>query len=385
MPSRSFGVRILLILSHNLPRLRLPILFSTSSTISKTSMVNIGRIVISPPLINSSCAWASELHELKELYNSPYTGAVTTRTATLTGFAEDSSHTVSVPADVTAKISIFLQFSFSKESISSLNSYGYSPHPLATYLDWIKEIIQSDPTSSKPFIISITSLSPTTLASMVSAIQFLRQDLQDFSNPTSRIAIELNTSCPNIKGSPPPAYDFSSLMPLLKILADFYWEDKSLTIGLKLPPYVHAMQFEEAVKAISEFSRVTEHGNEVQNAFAFLTCTNTLGSSLFFSEQAEHVPSNANESQFALPTPLGGLAGEPIHALSLGNVYSFSRLLSKPASLSENIKIIGVGGVTTPEAVSRMHKAGAAVVGCATLLGKEGVDAFEILSAGVEK
>jgi dihydroorotate dehydrogenase (fumarate) len=58
-------------------------------------MVKIHRIFISPPLINSSCVWASELHELEELYKSPFTGAVTTRTATLTGFAEDSSHTVS--------------------------------------------------------------------------------------------------------------------------------------------------------------------------------------------------------------------------------------------------------------------------------------------------
>ena len=58
-------------------------------------MVNIHRISVSPPLINSSCAWASELHELEELYKSAYTGAVTTRTATLLGFAEDATHTVS--------------------------------------------------------------------------------------------------------------------------------------------------------------------------------------------------------------------------------------------------------------------------------------------------
>lgn len=57
-------------------------------------MTRIHQINISPPLINTSCAWASELHELEDLFNSPHTGGVTTRTATLTGFAEDSSHTV---------------------------------------------------------------------------------------------------------------------------------------------------------------------------------------------------------------------------------------------------------------------------------------------------
>ena len=57
-------------------------------------MVDINRIRIEPPIINASCAWASELAQLEELYNSPYTGAVTTRTATMGGFAEDSSHAV---------------------------------------------------------------------------------------------------------------------------------------------------------------------------------------------------------------------------------------------------------------------------------------------------
>jgi dihydroorotate dehydrogenase (fumarate) len=64
-------------------------------------MVNLGRISISPPLINGSCAWASELHELEALYNCPFTGAVTTRTATLLGFTEDSVHTVSAIAKTT--------------------------------------------------------------------------------------------------------------------------------------------------------------------------------------------------------------------------------------------------------------------------------------------
>lgn len=57
-------------------------------------MVKINSIDISPPLINSSCAWSSDLKQLQELYDSPYTGAVTTRTATNDGFKEDESHTV---------------------------------------------------------------------------------------------------------------------------------------------------------------------------------------------------------------------------------------------------------------------------------------------------
>lgn len=58
------------------------------------SMARIGSIEVSPALINSSCAWASDLSQLQELYDCPYTGAVTTRTSTLGGFPENSSHTV---------------------------------------------------------------------------------------------------------------------------------------------------------------------------------------------------------------------------------------------------------------------------------------------------
>ena len=57
-------------------------------------MVQIRTINIDPPLINTSCAWASEFSQLKELYDSPFTGAVTTRTATLNGFDQNETHTV---------------------------------------------------------------------------------------------------------------------------------------------------------------------------------------------------------------------------------------------------------------------------------------------------
>lgn len=57
-------------------------------------MVYINKILVDPPIVNASCAWASELLQLEELYGSPLTGAVTTRTATLVGFTEDSSHAV---------------------------------------------------------------------------------------------------------------------------------------------------------------------------------------------------------------------------------------------------------------------------------------------------
>jgi dihydroorotate dehydrogenase (fumarate) len=171
----------------------------------------------------------------------------------------------------------------------------------------------------------------------------------------------------------------------LNVLAEHYCKDATLTIGLKLPPYVWSTQFEDVVRGISQFPpgviASEDRSEERRNPFAFLTCTNTLGSSLIFADQVDYNHgSSLTANQLALPTTIGGLAGESIHALSLGNVHTFIRLLQGNVAL-QDVKVIGVGGVISPDAVGRMRKAGASVVGCATLLGREGIGAFEKLSA----
>jgi dihydroorotate dehydrogenase (fumarate) len=283
---------------------------------------------------------------------------------------------------------------------------------------------------------------------MVSSVQMLRQELADIdldgkhgidgTNVTNgadivdganskgskdsrspsheRIAIEVNTSCPNIPHKPPPAYDMPALLPLLQVLAEHYRQDPSLTIGLKLPPYVYAGQFGEVVGVIASLSstvevnekrNVVEDGKEemrggdggMRNPIAFLTCTNTLGSSLMFEDQVQtreveadidgNTSTNTNtdtlnastaeSTAFALPTPLGGLAGSALHSLALGNVYSFARtLVAHPNPAMRAISIIGVGGVLDKQGAERMRRAGAQVVGCATLLGMRGVQGFEV-------
>lgn len=340
-------------------------------------MVTIRSISISPPLINTACAWATDEPQLAALFDSPYTGAVTTRTSTLGGFTEDASHTVTPFPFSKHAADPLIKVAFFRDSLSSINSYGYSPHPLLSYVGpggWVRAILERTPDSSKPFIISITESHPTDLRLVLNAIQDLRAAQQGWA---SRIAIELNTSCPNIPAHPPPSYDPAgpALAALLDVLAEFFWKDTRLTIGIKLPPYVVGTQIADVVQTIAAYSRIDPELAMSVNPIAFLTCTNTLGNGLAFADQVEGA---------TVPPGIGGLAGEAIHSLSLGNVYAFSKLLaeSEDPALQE-IAIIGAGGVTTPEAVARMHRAGARVVGSATLLGKLGVAAFELLSNGV--
>ncbi|KZT61429.1 FMN-linked oxidoreductase [Calocera cornea HHB12733] len=306
------------------------------------------------PVMNSACPWASNLEDLTALYNSPYTGGVTTRTATAEGFKED-------PA--------IHQHAFT--AIASLNCYGYSPFPLPDYLGWVHTLLEHA-SSRKPIIISITSDLPSEIEGMIMAIQYVRRELGDTSGITSRIGIELNTSCPNIASKPPPSYDPQALLPLLQVLAKAVYKDPTLTLGIKLPPYVIPSQFTGVLDAIASLQRP----EDARNPISFLTCTNTLGGCIFGSDEAGK--EGVQGEGWALPGGYGGMAGSALHAVSLGNVHRFATLLANhPSDAMRKISIIGVGGVEDAAGVKRMHKAGATMVECATALGRHGVDVFE--------
>ncbi|OBZ71518.1 hypothetical protein A0H81_08408 [Grifola frondosa] len=64
----------------------------------------------------------------------------------------------------------------------------------------------------------------------------------------------------------------------------------------------------------------------------------------------------------------------------LGNLYSFARLLVAHLDAAIClIHVVGMCAVTAPAAAVCMYTAGTSVVDCATLLGYEGIHAFEIL------
>ncbi|KAK2461730.1 hypothetical protein APHAL10511_006193 [Amanita phalloides] len=352
--------------AHNTPTTQHPsrttiLIKLDRSVLDREELLKIHTIDISPPLINSSCVWSSDLEQLQELFDCPYTGAITTRTATLDGFHEDASHAVA----------------FTTRTTSTLNSYGYSPHPLSMYLSWIENILASDSKPQlKPFIISITASDPDTLRMLIQSIQHLRKKLErneTIAPKKPQIGVEFNTSCPNIPGTSPPSYIPTSFLPILAVLADEFSKDHSLTIGLKLPPYTYREQFLNILDAVKTCSYDND-GSHIC-PIAFFTCTNTLGNALLYSEQVVN-----GAMCHAVPTMLGGLGGELIHALALGNVHTFKMLLgSDKYSDLASVKIIGVGGVNSKEGAKRMYKAGAAVVGCATYFGKEGIQAFQML------
>lgn len=347
------------------------------------------KLKIDPPLLNSACPWATTLEDIKALYDSPYTGAVTIRTSLLEGFTHDDSvhqytfftlgktipsdtprGEASKPAPTTTS---------DAQSISTLNTLGYSPLTLSEYLGIINEIVGqrhlgTDTPTKKPFILSVTG-TPDEIAMAYALITNAAEMDEDL-----RLAMEVNLSCPNIASAPPPAYDKKQLDEYLEAISDskstyrgrMATPDSVPKVGVKLPPYTHTAQFTMVADSL-QAAKSSEPGEGC--VVDFITCTNTLGHSLLLN--SDLTPVLNNESG----TGLGGLAGAALHPLALGNVATFRKLLdSNPET--KGISIIGVGGVEDKDGYERMKKVGADAVACASALGRFGVAVFERITKG---
>jgi dihydroorotate dehydrogenase (fumarate) len=263
-----------------------------------------------------------------------------------------------------------------------LNTLGYSPVRLDEYLAIVGTVIGSSDglvrrtQQKKPIILSVTG-PPEDVQEAYVMIE------RKASEEGLELGMEINLSCPNIHGKPPPAYNGAALAEYLALLQaqKCLWFDavagsragrRGLTpppVGIKLPPYTYMGQFEEVVGALA---RATVAGRSVVD---FVTATNTLGSSLVLDEGGH--AALASEAG----TGIGGLAGVALHPLALGNVATLRRLLDQMEE-TKDVTIIGVGGVCDWGGFERMRKAGAGAVAVATALGREGVGVFEKILTG---
>ena len=310
-------------------------------------------------LLNSSNRWASTADDLKALYRCPATGALTIRTSLLNGFDhrdEVHQHCFFDPVQLSGQNPV--------ASPSSLNTLGYSPTSLPSYCEIVKHIedeLVDTVRPAKPVIFSVTG--------SAAEVAICHNHLVAHAPARGRWLMEVNLSCPNIPGKPPPAYSRRELSEYLQLLQQ---EDPPIvSIGLKLPPFTYQDQFDTVVGALLD----TQH-RAGSCPVSFLTSTNTLGSCLVLDESGEPALSSADGSG------IGGLAGPALHPLALGNVRRLRSMLDAEPALKE-IAIIGTGGVHDRASYERMRAAGAAAVGVGTAFGLEGIDVFgKILAAG---
>lgn len=335
-----------------------------------------------PPLLNSANPWATSKEDLQTLYDCPYTGALTTRTSTTDGFDHnDTIHQYCFFHDQEHEPkhhSVHGHSPSSAKSISSLNTLGYSPLSTKLYLQMIHDIIlQSKRKLPKPVIFSVTG-TPKDILMHYNWIDFYQDQLRRKKSMETRFFMEINLSCPNIAGKPPPAYSKAALGEYLLELSS---RAGSVMVGIKTPPYTYQTQFDEIVSALLESTQKDIHKS---CPISFITATNTLGNCLVLSEATPHSsPTVTPAINSSTGTGIGGLAGSALHPLALGNVATLRRMLDAHEEL-ENIDIIGVGGVHGAAGYKRMKAVGASVVAVGTALGVEGTSIFEKIWKGLE-
>jgi dihydroorotate dehydrogenase (fumarate) len=242
---------------------------------------------------------------------------------------------------------------------------------------------QLDKTPAKPFIVSVTG-TVFQVATCCTHLLELQNHPERFrwkpdGNYTDLVMMmEINLSCPNIPHKPPPAYDGDELTEYITAIAEAkqmagVGNGVPLHVGIKTPPYTHAGQFQTLIHAL-ERSTALYGGCPI----SFITATNTLGSCLVLNEEGESALGSANGMG------IGGLAGDALHPLALGNVKTIREMLdASPCEELKRIAIIGIGGVSDANGFRRMRKVGAIAVGVGTALGREGLEVFRKISGGL--
>ena len=235
----------------------------------------------------------------------------------------------------------------------SFNSEGLPNNGINYYIS--SENRQILAVYGKPFIVSLSG------KSLVDNCEMLERALKAGIN-----SIELNLACPNIPGKPIIAYDFASMDNTCKAMTGIIAKHKGdpITFGVKLAPYFDRPHFEEAVKII------------VKYPIQFITTCNTIGNALFVNSSSECASIKGNEGY-------GGIAGGYIKPTSLANIRIISELLEQ-CNKGNDIKVVGVGGISSGEDAFEAILCGASAVQVGSCHWTEGAKCFDRIAEELE-
>ena len=276
-------------------------------------------------LYNASGCWCYSEEELTELHNSD-AGAVICKSCTIKERKGNEKPR------------------YYENQFGTINSMGLPNKGIKYYIDLIKKF------EDKPYIFSIAGMSVDENLNIIKIIS------ENVKKPTM---IEINLSCPNIKGKPQIGYDFEEFESYLRILETL--DTHLLIMGLKLPPYFDPLHFQIVSNIIKKYPKVK-----------FITCINSLGNGLIIDVETE-------SSVIRPKNGIGGIGGLYCKPIALSNVYQFHRLLG------DSVKIIGCGGVTSGTDVFEHILAGATLVQVGSQLMKEGPSCFSRIKNELEE
>ncbi len=266
----------------------------------------IGEYFFENCLMNASGIHCGTAEELDELDQSP-AGSLVTKTATMKRREGNPEPR------------------FAWDQLGSINSMGLPNLGIDYYLDYLVGKESSHP--EKPYFLSVTGLSE----------KEIHQVLRKVNESAFQGLTELNLSCPNVPGKPLTGYDFELVEEILT--EAFTYFEKPL--GVKLPPYFDGSHFDQMAQILNQFP------------LTFITSINSVGNGLWIDDETTAIkPQNG----------FGGIGGKYVKATALANVHAFYTRL-KP-----EIKIIGVGGISTGRDAFEHILCGASMVQIGTSL-----------------
>jgi dihydroorotate dehydrogenase (fumarate) len=231
----------------------------------------------------------------------------------------------------------------------SINSMGIPNHGFKYYADYYLS-----GNCNKPFIQSIYPFNSHELVSMFGHLNTL-----EFKTP---YLIELNVSCPNVKGqcNNLSRENGSLTMNKLEEYLDIVKQNNinNIPLGIKLMPYY----------LLSDFDQVSNIILKYQENIKFITCINSVINGLEINIDTETSVIKPNNG-------CGGVGGLPCLPIGLSNVHNFNQ------RLGDKIDIVGCGGVSTGAEVFKYLLAGATAVQVGTALCVEGISIFDRLSS----
>jgi dihydroorotate dehydrogenase (fumarate) len=220
----------------------------------------------------------------------------------------------------------------------ALNSFGMPNGGLEFYRTNLPEMIEVAHKAGKKFALSVAGFSTAEYVSLAKLAEEPKVDL-----------LELNFGCPNVsidgKQKPIVSFDAASLNEIIEAVS----EVTTIPLMIKLSPYSNPAELVSVAETINNSGKVSA-----------VVTSNTFPNG-YQTEKGEPV----------IASKFGGVSGSAMLAISVGQVRQFRN------SLSEDIAVVGVGGVESVEDAKQYFNAGAEMVQCATLIVREGHQAID--------
>lgn len=266
--------------------------------------IKLGRLELLAPVMNAAGPWAASISQLKRL-NESAIGAVVTKTFTLE------------PSSGNDEPNQYFGKNFSINNVGLMNNgSGYFVGAAKTL------------SKKKPIIASIYE------SDTKEFVELAKQAEEVFDG------VELNLSCPNVRGKEPIAYRLKDMDDLLRQMRAV-----GVPIGVKLPPFLTESEIREVSQVIS------------RHKVNHIVLLNTYPIAAKIINQKPALRPNDG---------IGGLGGAYYKPIVMGHVILFKKHLP-------DIPIVAVGGVSAKSDVREYLEAGASAVQVGTFIQNHGL------------